>query len=617
MTEVDDSVMYHAESQIREKEPHPDDGFSDTDDDLLYHAVSQIEALSAPPTSPVNPQPDPPTSTLEARPEPPTSRQEVVQSDPPTTNVEALPEPPNFQGSDDTVILPHNDLLMTDSEYDTLFFGTIQNSGVDETRILDEFTESNNPPVVSRQEDAPGGPQPDILRDAAAAAGLSPNFAVHWDDSIPEHQLAQALTHSPPSFESSRFDLIESPQQTPKTQTFSDGNMDSALRHLRSVVELRQWAEEYQVAEHPRVLRALINLGDSDALVRLQLQGMSDFKAITEWASLNRVSDNVHVREKLLRIAEDYGIAYPDVAGDCTLAELAVHIQNGMLPALRFRARPIESLTEVSVDSAVQQTTANNWSRTNADEGVSVRSDMVGRGDNTDPNGGQQSSSENRSNEDPVGLSRQSVRDHVGDNSMHETMGENPVGFSQPTITQRVGNNYDQVTEGLDQIDGRSDMDGGEVVVETFQALTESRSEIERGSQRPDMIGRGDDSSDEETARFPCEFCGSSFAYRQDLTRHINHKHRNVIHPCPKCLKSFSTGSNLNRHKLNCTGKSRINGYQCLQCKKVFSSTTGLRKHCSTHHNTAPKSVTCRTCNTKFSGRSELSRHKKNDRCGQ
>ena len=253
MTEVDDSVMYNAESQIREKEPHPD-GFSDTEDDLLYHAVSQIEALSASPTSPLNPQPDPPTSTLEARPEPPTSqiRQEVVQSDPSTTNVEALPEPPNFQGSDDTVILPDNDLLMTDSEYDTLFLGgTIQNSGVDETRILDEFTESNNPPVVSRQEDAPGGPQPDILRDAAAAAGFSPSFAVHWDDSIPEHQLAQALTNSPPSFESSRFDLIDSQQQTPKTQTFSDGNMNSALRHWRSVVELRQWAEEYQVAEHP------------------------------------------------------------------------------------------------------------------------------------------------------------------------------------------------------------------------------------------------------------------------------------------------------------------------------------------------------------------------------
>ena len=105
---------------------------------------------------------------------------------------------------------------------------------------------------------------------------------------------------------------------------------------------------------------------------------------------------------------------------------------------------------------------------------------MVDRGDNTDPNGGQQSSSENRSNEDPVGLSRQSVRDHVGDNSIHEAMGENPFGFSQLPITQRVGNNYDQVMEGLDQIDGRSDMDDGEVVVKTFQALTVSRNGLNR-----------------------------------------------------------------------------------------------------------------------------------------
>ena len=45
--------------------------------------------------------------------------------------------------------------------------------------------------------------------------------------------------------------------------------------------------------------------------------------------------------------------------------------------------------------------------------------------------------------------------------------------------------------EGLDQIDGRSYMDDRQVIVETFPALTESRSETERGSQRPDMIGRG------------------------------------------------------------------------------------------------------------------------------
>ena len=78
-----------------------------------------------------------------------------------------------------------------------------------------------------------------------------------------------------------------------------------------------------------------------------------------------------------------------------------------MLLVLQFRVRPIVSWTAESVDSAVQQTSANR-SQTNADEGASVGPDMVGRGDNTDPNGvggGQQISRENRSNDDLVGLS--------------------------------------------------------------------------------------------------------------------------------------------------------------------------------------------------------------------
>ena len=134
---------------------------------------------------------------------------------------------------------------------------------------------------------------------------------------------------------------------------------------------------------------------------------MNNCKTIAEWASLNRVSDNVDERGNLFRIAEDYGVTCPDVGGDCTLLELALHIQNGMLPVLRFCARPTECFTEVSGDFAFQQTTANRL-QANADEGVSFRPGMVGRGDNTNPNGGQQISSENGSNEHHVGLSRQS-----------------------------------------------------------------------------------------------------------------------------------------------------------------------------------------------------------------
>ena len=55
----------------------------------------------------------------------------------------------------------------------------------------------------------------------------------------------------------------------------------------------------------------------------------------------------------------------------------------------------------------------------------------------------------------------------------------------------QVGGNSDPVIQGLDQIDGLSDMDDREATVESFQALTESRSETERGPNVPIRLEEG------------------------------------------------------------------------------------------------------------------------------
>ena len=147
--------------------------------------------------------------------------------------------------------------------------------------------------------------------------------------------------------------------------------MESALRHLNTVAELRQWAEEYEVVDHPQILRLLVALGDSDALMRLQLQGLNDYKSIIEWANCNGITDNVLIRETLLSIVKDNGISIPDNADDYALWELALLVQNRMLPILSIRPK----------EASANQRTDVNVSRKN---GSPIRPDMVGRGDNRD-----------------------------------------------------------------------------------------------------------------------------------------------------------------------------------------------------------------------------------------
>ena len=111
MTEVDESIMYHAQSFTEEPE------FSDADEDELFHAQSQEQQRPAPTASPNVRAPTPTTeSTSERSTDPPAPRPHHF-----TTGFEDQQEPSVLQGSDDTVILPVEfSPLMTSSQFENL-----------------------------------------------------------------------------------------------------------------------------------------------------------------------------------------------------------------------------------------------------------------------------------------------------------------------------------------------------------------------------------------------------------------------------------------------------------------------------------------------------------------
>ena len=75
MTEVDDSIMFHAQSFTEEAEKENAPDFSDTDEEELFHAQSQGQPRPAQPASPNVRAPTPTIETTSERPaDPPAPR---------------------------------------------------------------------------------------------------------------------------------------------------------------------------------------------------------------------------------------------------------------------------------------------------------------------------------------------------------------------------------------------------------------------------------------------------------------------------------------------------------------------------------------------------------------
>ena len=223
MTEVDDSIMYHAQSFTEEPEKENTSDFSDADAEELFYAQSQEQPRPEASASPdacvqsqiVNHQPTgaqtPPAfryaHVRTSTPEPPTGLEDQqepsstpaqsppapsarlleittsnVRLEPPTlqpTGSEDKQEPSVLQGSNNTIILPDDKPLMTDSEFDNLFFASVSVEQ-DKTSMDDILGPTLNQPATSfaaiRQEGVPGSSGIDCVCDAAVTAGI-----LEWD----------------------------------------------------------------------------------------------------------------------------------------------------------------------------------------------------------------------------------------------------------------------------------------------------------------------------------------------------------------------------------------------------------------------------------------------------
>ena len=87
------------------------------------------------------------------------------------------------------------------------------------------------------------------------------------------------------------------------SQKYMQGDVQSAIKHLRSVSELRQWSHEWN---DPRILRALADLGDMDAFLLLLLLGVNDIQTFSEFTNANGITTNRLVKEKLLDTSQAY-----------------------------------------------------------------------------------------------------------------------------------------------------------------------------------------------------------------------------------------------------------------------------------------------------------------------
>ena len=70
--------------------------------------------------------------------------------------------------------------------------------------------------------------------------------------------------------------------------------------------QLRHRSDEWNVPEDPRILRALADLGDTDAFLPLQLLGMTDMQTLSEFTNANGLTANRIVKEKLIDTAQAY-----------------------------------------------------------------------------------------------------------------------------------------------------------------------------------------------------------------------------------------------------------------------------------------------------------------------
>lgn len=86
--------------------------------------------------------------------------------------------------------------------------------------------------------------------------------------------------------------------------------------------------------------------------------------------------------------------------------------------------------------------------------------------------------------------------------------------------------------------------------------------------------------SHSEIFKYQCEICVKKFTTQDDLDDHIKWDH-DKVGQCRYCGKQIDKPKALKNHELRHMQES--NHHECIECKRVFKTKTGLRHHAASH----------------------------------
>ena len=90
--------------------------------------------------------------------------------------------------------------------------------------------------------------------------------------------------------------------------------------------------------------------------------------------------------------------------------------------------------------------------------------------------------------------------------------------------------------------------------------------------------------------KLSCQTCHKRFSTPNALCKH-SYLHKNNLHQCNKCTKSYAFASQLASHKIS---HRSIGTYQCMQCQTYCKNKSDLTKHVRVHDG---KAHSCNICN--------------------
>ena len=79
-------------------------------------------------------------------------------------------------------------------------------------------------------------------------------------------------------------------------QSYLQGHVNSALKHLETEGEIRQWSEEWEKMEESGIQQRLADTRDTDAFIKQELSKMHDFDTMCKFAKDNKITGNEFVR---------------------------------------------------------------------------------------------------------------------------------------------------------------------------------------------------------------------------------------------------------------------------------------------------------------------------------